>query len=85
MYVYRVTSESLSLVTWHELFEKYDGDFYAHKTFFKINNSLYIQSLSEQLCNISHLTHFVTIDSDCKVDIIASCEPKIFLVNDVQL
>ncbi len=77
VHAYRTTEEGLCLDTWHQLSKKYGTDFYAFKNFFKINHSSYIKSLSEKVCDVSGLMHFVIIDDECKFDIISSYEPKI--------
>jgi hypothetical protein len=80
---YRSTYESFRQKDIHDIQEKYGVDFCVEWTFFKVENSAYLQWLSEQSYSITQslpLHHFVFITLNFFVDVIATCEPKIELI-----
>lgn len=80
---YKWTDETYRLKTIALLDKKYGKNFYGNWTFFKITNSLYLQLLSEDSFTIADsrsLIHFSLIDANSIVDIIATCEPIVELV-----
>ncbi len=84
---YRSTNESFTLQILDTLGEKYGKNFYAHWTFFKIINSSYIQWIlqeSHHVTNTMPLTHFAIFTLDSLIDIVATYEPKIELIQQNQ-
>ena len=81
---YIKTDESYRLSVIHELGKKYGKNFYGYWTFFKVENSGYLQWLSEQsygLSNYRPLLHFSFVTADSILDVIAAYEPVIEIVN----
>ena len=75
---YRRTDETLRYRVVCYLEKRYDTNFYAKGTFFKITNSKYLEWLSQESCSISDhipLIHFVLLAADSLVDIVAGYEP----------
>lgn len=75
---YIKTDETLRYKKIIELSEKYDGNFYANWTFFKVKNSEYLKWLEEQSCTISQgydLQHFCFMTDDSILDVATSGEP----------
>lgn len=80
---YKWTDETFKLGTISFLNKQYGMKFYSGWTFFKVINSKYMQLISEESCSISdsrNLMHFVIIESNSILDIIASSDPKIEFV-----
>ena len=80
VHAYRSTDESFRQSSINIIDEKYGTEFYAEWTFFEINNSKYIQWLSEQSYGIAEsetLIHFSFVARDSIVDVIAAYEPEI--------
>jgi hypothetical protein len=80
---YRSTDESYRSKLIVDLDKKYGRDFYGDWTFFKVNNSLYLQWLSEQSCTISdhiNLLHYVILGGDFVVDFISGLEPNVEII-----
>jgi len=85
IHAYRNTEERYRLLTFKELSEKYDVDFYANWTLFKIINSSYLQWLLEQSHGISEcfkLQHFCIFTSDFILDIADPSEPTVKFVDE---
>ena len=81
--VYRSANESFRYQLIVELKEKYGSDFYGDWTFFKVENSSYVQWLLEQSAGIADgimFTHFSFIASDSVLDILDPVEPKVELI-----
>lgn len=77
---YRQTNESFMFNLPGELDIKYGGDFFAHWTFFKVENSEYLLWLSKQSQGYStefDFVHFCLLGEDSVIDIIARREPHI--------
>lgn len=75
---YRSTEETYYYQLIDSLISKYGSQFVYDSTFFKIENSSYLQWLSEGSYKISEersLIHFVIIGIDSMMDIIAPCDP----------
>lgn len=84
---YSETNESYRLKTMDELSKKYGSGFYGDWTFFKIEDSSFIQWLSEQSCGISDersFTHFCFVAGDSFLDVITNYEPEVELITDVE-
>lgn len=83
VYAYKSTNETFRCKLIYDLDEQYGTNFYGNWTFFKVNNSSYIKSMSEESCGISDsqpLIHFSILASDSVVDIIAVYEPIVQLI-----
>ena len=79
---YRSTYESFTLLTLHKLDERYGKQFYDW-TFFKIENSEYLNWVSEQSYGITeslNFKHFCIYGTESMVDIIANYEPEVSLI-----
>lgn len=75
---YIKTDETLRCYLIGSLSKQYGRDFYASWTFFKVENSEYLQWLEEQSCTISQgydLQHFVFMTDDSILDVATSGEP----------
>lgn len=82
---YRCAPESYRYKLIIELSEKYGGDFYRDKTFFKVENSSYVKWILEESCGISEnrsLIHFAFITDNVILDLLAYKDPKIEFIND---
>ena len=86
---YRKTDETYrldSLHAWKKIIIKDSSS----SNFFQIINSSYLKWLSEESGGLSDyrasseppLTHFVIMDDDCILDIVAGYEPKVELINE---
>lgn len=85
---FRSTNESYTFLTIDSLAEKYGSKFFSEWTFFKIENSKYLQWISEQSYGISesyNLIHFCLVATDSIVDIIDTGEPKVTLLEEPKL
>lgn len=83
VYAYRVTNEGFRQRTISFLNDNYADDFYTRWSFFQIDNSEYLSWLSQEsftLTNFLSIKHFVLIGQDSILDIAATYEPKIELV-----
>lgn len=81
---YIKTDETLRYKKICELSEKYEGNFYASWTFFKVENSEYLKWLEVQSCTISQgyqLQHFSFMTDDSILDVATSGEP---IVEDIE-
>ena len=81
---YRSTDESFRCKLMYDISEKYGKEALVPGTFFKVEHSTYIQWLSEQSNTISDsffLTHFSLIAKNYVFDVIATCEPKIIMID----
>ena len=77
--VFRSTDESYCLKTIHLLNKKYGKDFYVKWTFFKVQNSLYVEWLYEQSFETfpkEGYTHFAFIEDNAIVDVVSVYEPR---------
>ncbi len=83
---YRDTDETYRYKLICDLGEKYGKEFYINWGLFKVKNSNYIKWLSEQSYGISdHFEcnhHFAILGVNCVLDIIASYEPKVEMINE---
>ncbi len=82
---YRIQNETFRKNTIDFLYKNHGEDFYNNWTFFKVENSLYIQLTSEESCGWSSASrkfiHFSFITSFEIVDVLATREPYVELVN----
>lgn len=81
---YRSTYETFRAELIHYLDQKYGTVFYSEWTFFKVQNSSYIQWFSEQsggISDFSPYTHFSILLMDSVIDILSLQEPKIELLD----
>jgi hypothetical protein len=77
---HRTTYETFRHALIIYLHQKYGSDFYTKWTFFKVENSLYMQWLREQsegMSDFEHYQHFAILTPDLFVDILAMKEPEI--------
>lgn len=80
--VYRNTSETLRLDSLYFLDANYGKNFYSDWTFFKIQNSTYIEWLlleSRQTMTIEWYIHFCFITVDSIIDVVTTYKPRIEL------
>lgn len=80
---YRSTYESFRQKIINDLHEKYGQSFYVNWSFFKINNSSYVQWLSEESYGITDMIgvmHFSIVTKEEIVDIIACYQPDVKLL-----
>ncbi len=85
---YRRIDETFRLKLISDLKEKYGSNFYGKWTFFRVDNSAYIKWISEQSCGISSdipFVHFSLIGFNSILDIITTYEPKIELINEINI
>lgn len=83
VHAYRSTDESYRQSTINNLDERYGTEFYGDYTFFKVSNSEYIHWLSLHSYGIAEsepLYHFSFLAVDSVLDVIATYEPKIFIL-----
>ncbi len=80
---FRYTNESFCFKIFGDLSKKYGTDFYKNWSFFKVQNSEYLQWLS----NNSHgwsddfsFTHFCILGGDEMIDIVTNYEPEIKII-----
>lgn len=81
---YRCTDESLRLTSLSEFHAQLGDNFYKPWTFYRVNNSAYLKWLSEQSHGIyepEFFKHFLLLTSNEVIDIIATYEPKVELIN----
>lgn len=81
---YRNTNESYTLEIIHYLEKTYGRSFYANWTFFKIENSEYLEWLSDKSHGISddyQMMHFCILGRDFLVDIACTSDPIILVEN----
>ena len=77
---YRRTDESFTLSTLHSLKENYGINFFGDWSFFKIENSEYLDWIKKQSFSISeslNFQHFCILASDFMIDIITNYEPEV--------
>lgn len=77
---YKRTDESFTGKTIYTLYQNYGKQFYKDWTFFKVENSEYLQWLSEQSDGFSTyrgLVHFVILAMDSMLDIVVDYEPEV--------
>ncbi len=82
---YKLTDETYKIETWAFLDKQYGANFYSKWTFFKVSNSSYLRMLSEESSGIAdsrNLIHFVIIEVNVVLEIVASYEPKVELVEE---
>ena len=85
VFSYKLTDETFRLGTISLLDELYGTDFYSKWTFFQVTDSPYLKLLSEESYGISdayEVKHFVLIDSNSILDVIASSEPKVEMITE---
>lgn len=79
IYFYEKTDDTFILSIINDLYERYGKEFYTEWTFFKVENSCYIQRLLKQSSGIGdsyNLKHFVFIAVDALVHVITDEDPK---------
>lgn len=77
---YRNTDEGRRLKTIRFLEEKYNTDFYAKWSFFKVYNSTYLEWFRQETYNIYDtlsIEHYVFLTNDDIVDVLSTYEPKV--------
>lgn len=82
---YKSTDETYKLQLICDLDEQYGTDFYSNWIFFKITNSSYIQDTlngSGVIFNSQEFIHFCIFTSDVAIDILATYEPKVELIEN---
>ena len=83
---YRYIDESYVQKTIMYLNKIYGKDFYAHWSFFKVENSDYLKQLSEESDSLSdHIDfiHFVLLLGNSMIDIVATYEPIVRKITTV--
>lgn len=76
-WAYRTTYETYRMFLISDLFEMYGDKFCVERSFFMVENSSYMKWLSIESAGLTdNLKHFVIMDSDFVVDIVANDEPK---------
>jgi hypothetical protein len=76
----RITDEGRRLKLYESLISKYGLDFYRNWTFFKVEQSDYLQWLSAQSYEISDICkvkHFVLLGAESVLDVVTTCEPEV--------
>ena len=76
----RSTDEGRRLKTINFLEEKYETDFYAKWTFFKVANSTYVEWFNQETYDIYtsyNIEHYVFMTSDDVVEILSTYEPHV--------
>ncbi len=85
---YRVNEESFSLKPLYDVLDQIGivnqyGNRIPNCSFFKIENSTYIKSLLEHSKeNTKQLTHFAFFTVNMLVEVVASYEPKVVMINN---
>lgn len=77
---YRITDESYIFDTLTFLENNYGKDFYGDWTFFKIENSEYVEWINKQTYDVYQdigLKHFCILASDLRLDFITTYEPEV--------
>ncbi len=77
---YRCTNESWCFDIFAVLKKKHGANFYADWSFFKIENSNYVQSLSATSAGVSEHTsfyHFCIVGNDEVIDVLATYQPQV--------
>jgi len=85
-YAFRSINETIRMGVVEELDKRYGTDFYRSCSLFKIENSSYLQWLSEQAGDLVlqlHLQHFVVMGRDYIVDVLAPYDPQIVKINSM--
>lgn len=85
IYAYRSTEEGFRLEMLYSLKAKYGAKFYSEWSFFKINDSIYLKWLSEQSYGITdrlNPIHFCIFTMNFILDIVATYEPKVELIEN---
>jgi len=80
---YRFSDEHCRLELFRRLEKHYGNEFYAKWNYFKVENSEYINWLNKEsgrLTENMNLKHYVFMDSDTVLDVIAKCEPEFDLI-----
>lgn len=75
---YRNTNESYTLEIINHLDQAYSKEFYAHWTFFRIENSEYLEWLADKSHGVSddyQLMHFCILGLNAMIDIACFCDP----------
>ena len=81
---YRSTNESYTNEIIVDLYNRYGRDFYGQWTFFKVENSEYLQWLSQKSSGISDynkFTHYSILSSEYIMDIIDNSDPVVELID----
>lgn len=82
---FRISNETFNLSTIHYLNKNYGGEFYAHWTFFKVENSEYLKCLSGQSGKISDfygIKQYSIVTDEDFLDIASTYEPKFVFINN---
>lgn len=85
VYAFRKTEETFRQIMIHDLSIHFEKKFYAEWTFFKVENSSYIQWLEKQsggLAGMFSIQHFVFLGLNSIVDVAVTYEPKIIVSED---
>ena len=85
VWAFRRTSESFRQNVFKDLSLTYGDDFYINWSFFKIENSNYLNWLKEESDGVSNhlkLVHYVIMTLDDVFDIVANYEPRIQIINN---
>ena len=80
---FRYTNESFCFKIFENLTKQYGDDFYKNWSFFKVQNSEYLQWLSNKSHGWSDsfsFTHFCILGGDEIVDIVTNYEPEVKVV-----
>jgi len=80
IYIYRMSDEDSRSKLIDQLIKKYNENFVKNWTFFKVENSEYLQYLSKESLTISdynNFSHFALITNDEIIDLVNSFEPII--------
>ncbi len=84
---FRYTDEGLRLELWNKLDKKHETKFRSKKNFFKVENSEYLKWIDkESLWYIDAMkpTHYVIMDNECVLDIVATYEPTVELIKKTE-
>lgn len=82
-WAYRVSDESFRLGTMRQLRLKYGVDFHTEWTFFKVEDSIYLDWFFKESDGIStgyKMTHYCLMGLESVIDIAVSAEPVVKLV-----
>ena len=84
---FRQTDETFTLFTIDYLNKIYGDTFYSEWTFFKVENSNYLESIAEQSLGIAeppyyNFIHYCIITSDLILDIASTYEPTVTLIDE---
>lgn len=84
---YRNTDEGHRLKALSFLREKYGKDFYAEWSFFKVNNSTYVEWFNQETYNMYSnydIEHYVFLTCDDIVEVLSTYEPQIITLDNLK-